>query len=542
MTRRVRRDPVESKFAWMQGDAHLGCIPAHDRSSSAGQHEALRSVMLTASANSARTVPLIILVTALLRLALASTLGLGVDESYTTAISHQLALSYFDHPPLHVWLVALVRFIDHENALCLRLPFIALFAGSTWLLFRITTDAYGDRAAFWAVVALNLTPLYTLGVASWVLPDGPLVFFSLLAVRLIVRALRAPCSGAREFAGWSCAGLAAGLTLLSKYLALLVFAGIALFLLTSRHRRALVSPALWLGALIAMLTFSPVILWNAAHHWVSLRFQSMRILSGGFSVSRLLLDLAGQLVYLFPWTALMLLGALGQALRGGSRDECSWFFACVALIPIALFALAPLWTAVLPHWPSIGWLFAFPLLGHLLATAEQKRQRLVHGAAYATGGVLIIFVALLTSQAMSGWLTRVAPAFAAVDPTIEFFDWGGLKSAPALQGLRRDGRFVATVSWMDAGKVSYALGSEPPVLCLSHDPRHFAFLHELRQFTGHDAIIVADARRTDWVRLSAPYFERIERLPPVVLRRAGVPALTLNIARGIGFVDSSRTM
>ena len=36
------------------------------------------------------------------RLAFALSLGLGIDESYTIAISRRLSLSYFDHPPLHL--------------------------------------------------------------------------------------------------------------------------------------------------------------------------------------------------------------------------------------------------------------------------------------------------------------------------------------------------------------------------------------------------------------------------------------------------------
>ena len=38
------------------------------------------------------------------RLAFAVPLGPGIDESYTLAISRTLALSYFDHPPLHQWI------------------------------------------------------------------------------------------------------------------------------------------------------------------------------------------------------------------------------------------------------------------------------------------------------------------------------------------------------------------------------------------------------------------------------------------------------
>lgn len=40
---------------------------------------------------------LLILVTSLIRLLMASLLGLGIDETYMVAASHHLELSYFDH-------------------------------------------------------------------------------------------------------------------------------------------------------------------------------------------------------------------------------------------------------------------------------------------------------------------------------------------------------------------------------------------------------------------------------------------------------------
>ena len=51
-----------------------------------------------------RKVLWLILVMTLARLATAAAMGLGMDESYTTAISRDLHLSYFDHPPLHQWI------------------------------------------------------------------------------------------------------------------------------------------------------------------------------------------------------------------------------------------------------------------------------------------------------------------------------------------------------------------------------------------------------------------------------------------------------
>ena len=57
-----------------------------------------------------------------------------------------------------------------------------MFAGSTWLLARLTTRYYGERAGFMAALALNLTGYYGLAASTFALPDGPLLFFWLLTM------------------------------------------------------------------------------------------------------------------------------------------------------------------------------------------------------------------------------------------------------------------------------------------------------------------------------------------------------------------------
>src|SRR5436305_3235063 len=97
-------------------------------------------------------------------------------------------------------------------------------------------------------------------------------------------------------------------------------------------------------------------------------------------------------------------------------------FAYLAAPPILAFSLAGLWSKVLPHWPAIGWLFALPLLGELLVRIEQTRRRALRRVATATAGFLIALLALLTTQAATGWLERLAPSLAGNDPTLDLLD------------------------------------------------------------------------------------------------------------------------
>jgi hypothetical protein len=485
----------------------------------------------------ARPVALVIVLGAALRVLLAASIGLGQDETYSVAVSRQLALSYFDHPPLHLWIVGTwARLVGHEDPWLVRLPFIALFAASSALLYRLTAQSYGERAGLWAVLALNLTPLFTLGAASSVLPDGPLLCCSLLMVWSATRALAPGRSTAGSRGWWMLAGLSAGLALLSKYLAVFPILGLLLYLLGSRHRAVLATPTPWFAALVAVVVFTPVVLWNATHGWISFAFQGSRALPAAFSPGRGIADLAAQCAYLLPWIAVGLVAAVVGALARGEREPANRLFALLACVPIAFFAVAGFWTPVLPHWPAVGWVFAFPLLGHALARLETTHPRALQRSTALTAGVLLVLVALAATQARTGWLDRFVTTFPERDPTVEVFDWRSLQAALIERGLLPPGSLVATVSWIDAGRIDYALAGHVAVLCLSDDPRQYALLHDARDFDGRDALIIANARRLDWRARAEPYFRRIEPLPALQLRRAGEPVLTLALARGIGLV------
>src|SRR5262249_53215483 len=117
-------------------------------------------------------VAVLILATFLARLAFASALGLGVDESYMAAAGRKLQLSYFDPPPIAWWMAwGAAHLTGSESTITVRLPFITLFAVTTWLMYRVTATLFGAAAGLWAAVAVNMAPVFGITAASWVLPD-----------------------------------------------------------------------------------------------------------------------------------------------------------------------------------------------------------------------------------------------------------------------------------------------------------------------------------------------------------------------------------
>jgi 4-amino-4-deoxy-L-arabinose transferase-like glycosyltransferase len=211
------------------------------------------------------------------RLLFAFLLGPGIDESYTLAIARNLSLSYFDHPPLHQW-IAHFAVLALGEGVAARLPFIVLFAATGWILYRLTRDLFGPRAATIALFSLNVAPFFFASAGTWVVPDGPLLLGLAIAAWALSRLFfltspdRSPVWGL-----WLLAGVGLGLAGLSKYSAVLSVAGLAAFVLMApKQRRWLGHPAPYVAAAVALAMTAPVFIWNAQHGWASFQFQGAR--------------------------------------------------------------------------------------------------------------------------------------------------------------------------------------------------------------------------------------------------------------------------
>ena len=471
------------------------------------------------------------------RLLIAATLGLGVDETYTLASARDLSLSYFDHPPLHYWLIHFTTPWLGEGRAA-RLPFVVLFAGTSWLLFALTRHLFGAQAGVWTVLALNLSAFYTLSGGGLV-PDGPLQFCLLAAALVLAKGLfphaEVSVLAPSPWLTWTLAGLWLGLAGLSKYHAVLFALGLVVFLLTLPQRRALLRhPAPWLGALIALVIVSPALIWNAQHDWVSLAFQSGRGLPQGLRVDQVLANIAGQMAWILPWVFIPLAIAAWDALRRGRGAERSWFLLCLALPTLAVFTIVPLWgSRGLPHWQMPGWLMLYPLLGAWLAAAAH-RATWPRRWALASGAALIGLVFLAVGHAATG-LGRVwFPGLLAKDPTLEALEWTSLRQELQARGLLdHPGLFVLAPHWITGGKLDHGLGGALPVVVFGPDQRHFAFRQDLGLLVGRDALIMGpEAQVTRVLPALADYFDHLEELPPLALGRGGRPEVALRLFLG----------
>ena len=468
------------------------------------------------------------LATLLARLVFAASLGLGIDESYMVAAGRKLQLSYFDHPPIAWWMSwGIMHLTGSESAFVVRLPFIALFALTTLLMYRVTAALFDPEAGLWAAVVLNMAPALGITAGSWVLPDGPLFAALLGSVYCLIRALRSQVRAA--WGWWAASGGCAGLALCSKYSAVLTLAGAVAFLASEpQSRRWLARPHPYFAGLIALVVFLPVLIWNAAHGWASLLFQGSRA-GGSLHPFGPLLALAGQAAFLLPWIWAPLLWCGLVALRRGPADRERWLLACLAAPPIVLFTLAALWGNPLFHWAAPGYLMLLPLLGEVIAR-RRHTSRPVRIWLGATVTFVLLGVGFVASEVRYGWL----PDAFGKDPSIDLVDWTSLRTELESRSLLgRPGLVVATLKWHEAGKIDYALGGRIPVICLGPDARQYGLTENLDDYAGADVLIVAARRLLPQIESQFKgRFDSIEPIAPATVMHAGRPAMVLPLFIG----------
>lgn len=473
-----------------------------------------------------RKVLWLILIMTLARLATAAAMGLGMDESYTTAISRDLHLSYFDHPPLHQWIAHFAGEAFGYGRWA-RLPFIALFAGSTWLMYRLGARLFGPQAGLWAALALNLSAFFTVAAGEWVLPDGPLTFCELGATLTLARVLF-PLEGEADkpWRLWPGAAVWLGLAALSKYQAATVGLGFGLaFLILPEGRRTLAHPAPYVAKLLVLVLIAPVIVWNAQHQWISFTFQAGRGAAHKFDPAGLFTALLAQAALLTPWVAVPLVWAVVKAMR--SKDPRAAFLLITAAPTLVLFNLLPLIGAkVLPHWPMPGWLLLFPLLGVALARSLKTWPK---RWAWISAIVLGLLWGVAASDAATAWIKDVAPKMK-TDPTAEAMSWSRLRAELGQRGLLRPGTFVVSAEWNEGGKIDQAVGDLMPVLVFNGDPREYAFRTPSSVYLLHDALIIGKPNtvKQELARI-APHFASLSAPETVTVGRGDKDEITLTV-------------
>lgn len=485
-------------------------------------------------------------VTLVLRILGAIWVGWGTGEAYYLASARQFHLSYYDQPPLFLWMIwGIVTATGSDAILLIRLPFILMFAGSTWLAFDIVRRIHSARGGFFAALIINACILFSLSIGSWAQPDAPMLLFWMATVRVLIEILFGE-GRARPYFYWSLAGVLLGLTFLSKYHAIFIVLGAGLYMLADpAQRHWFLHRAPWLALVIALAIFSPVIIWNAQNEWASFGFQGGRALAEqNLRWDGLIRMIIGQLVYMVPWLALpalyiglrALLAGPKRSYISGIRPGVEALFAYIAWPPILFFTVVALWsdTQFHFHWQAPGYIMLFMLMG---AWAANRNGRGVRAWLWGSAAITFVILALLISHCATGWWRNAFPG-EWEDPTYSQLPWTEVGTTLDATGVFTGEReFVMGTNWIDCGYVDTQVAGRVPLACIGADTRNLAYNFDPAAHAGWNAYVVVRTGNIGGViRELDDRFEQIEHVETLDIMRNGYPELRdIQVYRATGF-------
>jgi Dolichyl-phosphate-mannose-protein mannosyltransferase len=209
-----------------------------------------------------RALALVVAAVVVVLVAFASGYGYHRDELYFLAAGHHLAWGYADQGPVTPLIARAMSEISADSLTVLRLP-AALAAGLTVLITGLLArELGGGRRA-------ELIAAACAAVSTIVLFTGHLLStstFDLLVWAAVTwLAVRAVRTGDGRL--WLVAGVVLGFGLLNKPLPAFLAGGLLAGVVIAGPRRLLRDPHVWAGALIALLLWSPWLIWQADHGW-----------------------------------------------------------------------------------------------------------------------------------------------------------------------------------------------------------------------------------------------------------------------------------
>lgn len=285
------------------------------------------------------------------------------DEAYYWNYARHMEFSFLDHPPMVAWLIWLGTQIGSNNEFGVRIGAFISGILTIGYLYALTKNLYDQSTAIRAALLLAILPFF-FATGLLMTPDAPLVAAWSATLYYLERALLAQ----NRFA-WIGVGIAFGFGILSKYtFGLVGISALVFVLLDPVSRQWLKRPHPYLAIFIALVLFSPVIIWNVQNGWISFRFQSDRLIGEAyqFSVHYLLFYMVILLTPVGLYSVFIALFTNVHDQDQGQNHRREIFIKVFTGVPLLIFLIVSTFDLPKFHWTGPVFLSVLPKIASMI--------------------------------------------------------------------------------------------------------------------------------------------------------------------------------
>ena len=347
-------------------------------------------------------------------------IDLSPDEAHYWEWSRRLDLSYYSKGPAIAYLIALTTRLMGDTVFAVRFFAPILLTMSSLFIYKLTVELFPspspleslhestgrpclpvssgegtkERVACAAALAFQITPLFAVyGIVMTI--DSPFMFFWILSLYFFWKAVNSNALSVtsnlsnekshhsspvthNRYGYWLLLGLTLGLGLLTKYTMAFFYICAFLFIVSNKEQRQwLRKKEPYLAFILSLLVFSPVIIWNANHDWVTFMHTAGQAhLSKGFRVSikDFLEFLGSQAGVITPLLFFVVIYGAVRNFRSRLTVHSSrflfWFWAPI----LGFFILKSLQAKVHANWAMPAYITAFIASAYFFLGKDTIRQ------------------------------------------------------------------------------------------------------------------------------------------------------------------------
>lgn len=466
-------------------------------------------------------------------------LELGNDEVYYWTYARYPDLSHFDHPPMVGLVIQLFSWnLRFDSELFIRLSSVLLGGINTFVIYRIGKLVKGVLAGLFAAMLYNASVYCFVIAGIFILPDTPQLFFWLISLHMLMFALPGKPITRRRAMLLFFASVPLGLAMLSKYTSVFLWLGAGLYIIFY-HREWLRRSELYLGVLISVLIFSPVIFWNIENQWISFTFQGERVsfFGQGLRLDYFFQELFGQVLYNNPVNFVIIIIALIALFKGkvSIDDHHKRILLFTGLPLILLFLFFALFRRTLPHWTAPGYISLIVIASAWLADKmlNKGKIKLFPRPVVISISVLVVVLVMGIIQIKTGFIpqqeTDDPKKVGKNDLTLDMYGWEqfGLKFSELAdrdfytKDMNADAPIIAN-KWFPAAHLDYYVAQRYGYNLLAigdlNAIHKYAWINRVRPWVrlGSDAYFITNSRNYKSPEYLLEYFKWIEK--PEIIR------------------------
>lgn len=308
-----------------------------------------------------------IIYSVLLRFFYLGTPELFYEEAYYWNYAKHLDIGYLDHPPMIGWVIGVFTHLMGDNEFAVRFGAFICWFITAYFSHKLARSIHGRSSQAILLIA-TLPAFFAVGLVMT--PDAPLVACWAAALYYLYQALIY-----ERRVAWIGIGVSIGLGMLSKYTIALLGPATLLFVLADHHsRKWIFRPEPYLAIILAIILFSPVIIWNAGHEWASFLYQSRDRAAEHFEFS--LPDFLVSIFLIITPTGFLSVIAillyrkaviLGNSVASRNAitetaNRSQFLLLMLTFLPVAVFLALSLFRETKFHWTVPCWLGIVPYM------------------------------------------------------------------------------------------------------------------------------------------------------------------------------------